>query len=308
MKKYLQVYVLVLLSATGFITCKKTVEKDNTGFASNIGGTPDSNTLILSTGDTTVAYPKRRITNCPGGPDYGDSVIFVQPSSSDYIIVPRNQPAPGTYFAWPGGMVIDKHTGSINVTKSEMGLRYNIGYVKEGTTDTCVQTIILAGASYADSIYVISNNERYATPYFNADPALTSICSNSGQGGKSCEFDVTDQLGKKSIKIDKKTGVIDLTNTLKSAFGPLPVNGATVTTTMSYTLNDKSNLATEQITLQLIYYNKKSDVPASLLATVTDKLNKIQNGSLLVNVPGSGQQLRNGNPRPPIIIVTRFAF
>ncbi|MEO5591003.1 MAG: hypothetical protein ABIR15_07225 [Chitinophagaceae bacterium] len=111
-----------------------------------------------------------------------------------------------------------------------------------------------------------------------------------------------------ALPIFQKTGVIDLKNTLKSAFGNITLNGATVTITMTYTLNDNSNSAPEQITLQLVYYNKKSDVPASLLATVSDKLNKIQYGALLVNVPGSGQQLRNANPRPPIIIVTRFAF
>ena len=59
-------------------------------------------------------------------------------------------------------MVINKNTGAIHVSKSETGLRYNCGYVKPGTTGTCIQTLLPAGISYADSLYVLNNGERHA--------------------------------------------------------------------------------------------------------------------------------------------------
>ena len=113
------------------------------------------------------------ITGCSYSPDYGDTLIYPQPTTTqDYIVVPINNPGTGRYFSWPEGMVIDSATGAINITKSETGERYAIGFVKEGTTDTCVQTLIIAGASYMDSVYVLANNATKAVPYFNANPNL----------------------------------------------------------------------------------------------------------------------------------------
>ncbi|HTE12145.1 MAG TPA: hypothetical protein VK645_14270, partial [Chitinophagaceae bacterium] len=174
---------------------------------------------------------------------------------------------------------------------------------------TCLQTLILAGISYADSLYVLNNDQRYAKPYYNADPNLTAVCSGSGvPGGGNCDFDINGQAASQKVVVDHNTGIIDLKNTASKAFGLLPFNGTTVTTTIAYKLNDNSNMAVQKITVNLVYYYKKSDVPASLLSLVTDKLNKILNQVLLINLLGdNSQQLRNGSPRPPIIIVTRSA-
>jgi len=294
----------VLLFCASVVACKKSID---TNVAPD-PGISDSSTVALSsdTAQTLVAYPKQRNTNCANAPDYGDSVIFIQ--SGSFTVKPINHPDTGTYFSWPTGMVIDKNTGAINVSKSETGLRYNIGWVKKGTTDTCMQTMILAGMSYEDSLYVLNDDQRYAKPYYNADPNQAPPCSGSGvPGGGGCSFDLNGQLTKHYIAIDKNTGIIDLKNTASKAFGILPQNGATVQTTMEYKINDASNLAMQKITVKLIYYNRKSDVPADLLAAVTDKLNKIVNQLLLINIPGTGgQQTFSGNPRPPIIIVTRY--
>ena len=98
---------------------------------------------------------------CSNSPDYGDSIVYLQPSKADYIVHPVNAVAlgKGTYFAWPLGLIIDSASGAINVSQSETGLRYIIGFVKTGTKDTCVKNLILAGVNYADSIYVIENND-----------------------------------------------------------------------------------------------------------------------------------------------------
>ena len=308
------IILTALLLVAGMTACKKSLDTASPADTDTGTGVKDTTTQTVTQTDTSsgsaVSYPQKTMTKCPGAPDYGDSIIFIQHSGTDYIVKPINHPDTGTYFAWPQGMVLDKNTGAINVTKSEGGLRYNLGYVKKGTIDTCIQTLILAGVSYEDSLYVLNNDQRYAKPYYNADPNLTSICSGSGvPGGSTCAFDINGQASKQHVIIDHNTGIIDLKNTASKAFGLIPLNGTTVKTTITYELNDNSNMAPQQITVDLIYYNKKSDVPAGLLAAVTDKLNKILNQILLINLLGnSSQQMNYGNPRPPIIIVTRFAL
>ena len=132
-------------------------------------------------------------SSCPVLPIYGDTIVFPQPTSgTDYIITPVNNPGPGKYLSWPVGMVIDSVTGAIDLTASETGLQYLIGYVKSGTTDTCLSTLIVGGASYADSVYVLSENQNYAAPYFDANPNLLSVCSTPG----ACSFDVTGSAAK----------------------------------------------------------------------------------------------------------------
>jgi hypothetical protein len=308
MKKNTRIPVLAaIVLITSMTACKKNLDTSTPADAS-IPGNDTTHTVKVDTG-SRVSYPQQIVTRCPGAPSYGDSIIFMQPSTTDYIIKPINHPDTGTYFAWPVGMRIDKNTGAINVSKSEGGLRYNIGYVRKGTTDTCLQTLILAGISYADSLYVLNNDERYAKPYYNADPTLAPVCSGSGvPGGSTCSFDITGQANSQHVVIDHNSGIIDLKNTASKAFGLIPLNGTTVTTTFAYQLGDNSNMATQYITVNIVYYNKKSDVPPSLLSAVTDKLNKILNQVLLINLGNTSQQMNYGNPRPPIIVVTRFAL
>lgn len=239
-----------------------------------------------------VPYPKTFVTGCIYSPDYGDTIIFPQPTTTqDYIVTPVNNPGVGRYFSWPEGMVIDSATGAINITKSETGLKYAIGFVKNGTADTCMQTLIIAGASYMDSVYVLANNETKAYPYFNANPNLVTPPSGS-------KFDITKDAYGKKISVNGGTGIIDLKQSLSGgAFGPLPYNGQTVETTMFYTLNDASNNALQQIPVQLMYYNSKSQIGAALLNNVLLKLNNILTGNLIT---------KSGNPRPPLIIITRY--
>ena len=308
MKKNTRIPVLAaFVLITSITACKKNLDT-STPAGTGTPGNDTTHTVKVDTG-SRISYPQQIVTRCPGAPSYGDSIIFMQPSTTDYIVKPINHPDTGTYFAWPQGMTIDKNTGAINVSKSEGGLRYKIGYVRKGTIDTCLQTLILAGISYEDSLYVLNNDERYAKPYYNADPTLAPVCSGSGvPGGSACSFDINGQANSQHVVIDHNSGFIDLKNTASGAFGLIPLNGTTVTTTFAYQLGDNSNMATQYITVKLIYYNKKSDVPPSLLAAVTDKLNKILNQVLLINLGNTSQQMNYGNPRPPIIIVTRFAL
>lgn len=302
-----RITVLALALLVSFASCKKSVD---TEIIVPVVPPVVKDTTQSVANDTVpaISYPQQTTTRCPGAPDYGDTILFTQPGTSDYIVTPVNHPDAGSYFSWPKGMILDKNTGAINVTKSETGLRYSIGYVKTGTTDTCIQTLVLAGVSYADSIYVLGNDQRYAKPYYNADPNLAPVCSGSGvPGGSQCDFDITGQAASQNVVVDHNNGFIDLKATANKAFGLLPLNGTKVTTTISYQLADNSNMAVQKISVNLIYYNRKSDIPPDLLALVTDKLNKITYNLLLINLLGDNSSQYKGSPRPPIIIVTRFA-
>jgi hypothetical protein len=283
---WLPVFLLVCIP----LACRKTVTEPT----QTPSGPNGSDTIHKNTSDTTYQhppYPQTFVTGCTYSPDYGDTIIFPQPvKTQDYIVSPINNPGTGRYFSWPEGMVIDSATGAINVTKSETGLKYAIGFVKSGSTDTCMQTLIIAGASYMDSVYVLANNATTAKPYFNANPNLTTAPSGS-------KFDITKAAYGQKVSVNNGSGIIDLKQTLNGgAFGPVPYDGQTVTTDMYYTLNDASNNAVQHIPVQLMYYYSKATIGAGLISTIQSRLNNILTGNLIS---------KSNNTRPPIIIITR---
>lgn len=286
----------VILSVTFFcaIACKKSIDPSS----------PDTGTII-QTHDTTqatsslpppVPYPVNPVQECNYAPDYGDSVIYPQPATNgDYYAYPQNnQGIQGTYLSWPVGLVMDPKTGSIDLTQSQSGLRYSVAFVKEGTTDTCMAQLIVGGAYYMDSVYVVTMNDT-VKPYFNANPDWPSPClTNQGEG---CKFDYNNKAKNQGIVIDQHTGNINVQQTMKNnLFGLIPLNGTTVNTTIYYWLNDNSNYADQKVPLQMVYYNHRSDIPPGLLASVTNDLLNILGDLLLSKGPA---------PRPPLIIIVR---
>ncbi len=272
----------------------------------------DSVPLPIGGTDTTVIpppippppppapFPVIPSTGCSFAPTYGDSIIFPQPTGgSDYVVSPNNNPGTGKYYSWPVGLAIDSITGVIDLTKSQTGLRYDVGFVKSGTSDTCINQLIVGGADYMDSVYVIDNGSTTALPYYDANPLLASPCAS----GNGCTFDVTGSAAAKKVIVDKNTGVIDLQKTLTGsgllggAFGPLPLNGMNTTATIYYRLNDASNLALQRIDVEVMYYGSKSQVPPGLLNSLTSVLGNILSGHLISTT--------SINPRPPLIIIVR---
>jgi hypothetical protein len=192
-------------------------------------------------------------------------------------------------------LVIDSKTGAINLTTSQTGQRYDVAFVQYGTTDTCISQIIIAGTAYMDSVYTMSQSQTTAAPYFNADPGAPSPCQGS-QDGPGCVFDYGNYAARQGIHVNSQTGAISLKQTVKNAFGKNPANGATINTVIFYRLNDNSHYALQYIQLQLIYYNKRSDIPASLLATIASRQTNALNTALISKGPSA---------RPPLIVITR---
>jgi hypothetical protein len=246
---------------------------------------------------TLVPFPEFPLTGCPNDPNYGDSVVFPQPSGTqDYIVRPINSPGSGRYLSWPAGMIIDSNTGAIDLTASDAGQQYAIGFVRAGTTDTCISTLIIAGASYMDSIYNLGDHADKAFPYFDANPNLASVCGSSPNGSPGCQFDVTGSATNHKMVIDKSTGEIDLKKSLNGIFGPDPVNGQMAEITIYYQLNDPSNMALQQIQVELIYYDSESAMSAGLLDKIKNRHAQESSGQLVSP---------NNTARPPLIVIIR---
>jgi hypothetical protein len=255
-------------------------------------------------------------------PDYGDSIIYPKwkGPTQDYIIKPKDTSATGTYFALPQGIVINPTTGEINVSKSETGVRYHIGFVKTGTQDTCISTLILGGITYVDSIYSLNNNDTLAIPYYYANPTTPALCDPSddndypGQGqhgNNKCEFDDDEDIDGNGpgdeplpgntangagVRVRTTSGIINLKKTLlEGAFGSTtPINGTKITVTIHYRLNDQSGRVLQRIPVELYYYDKVSDIPSTFRSEIALKRQNFFNYLIV-----------NSKPRPPLIILTR---
>lgn len=282
----------LLLTIVSLVSCKKTVEQS--GNTPNAFVQHDSITHVINT--TQNPYPITPVQECVYSPNYGDTILYPQPSSVGFSYAyPQNtNNVQGTYLSWPGGLVMDPNTGAINLTLSQTGQRYDIAFVQNGTTDTCISQLIVAGTAYMDSVYSLSESQSTAPPYVNANPGAPSPCQN--QGGQGCQFDFGNFAKRQGVEVDNQTGAIALQRTVRKAFGKNPVNGATVNTVIFYRLNDNSNYALQHIELQLIFYNSKSDIPAPLLATISARQSNALNTLLISKGPSS---------RPPLIVIVR---
>jgi hypothetical protein len=314
MKKKLPIGSMILvLVLLGFMACRKTIStaeeltprppvKSDTAKNQIDSATSPSDTLQINKDTTLVPFPETPLLGCTYSPDYGDSIMYPQPTNGqDYVIYPvNNAGVAGKYFSWPEGLVLNSQTGAIDMTKSETGARYDIGFVKDGTTDTCLSQLIVAGAAYMDSVYVLGDNQTTAAPYYNANPYAPPVCTGSS-GGQGCQFDYNNHAKNQGVEIDNHTGVIDLQKTMKnSLFNLLPIDGTTINTTVYYKLDDNSNSAPQQISVKLMFYNRKSDIPPSLLASITNKLVTTLENLLMLDKSGAAA------PRPPLIIITRY--
>lgn len=256
----------------------------------------NSNTLLANT-----------YNSCPNAPNYGDTIIFTKPKTGgDFFAEPiNNQGVLGTYLSWPEGLKLNRTTGSINLSQSETGVRYKVAFVKQGTTDTCVSQLIIGGMTYLDKIYAIDQNDTLAKPIFNADPLGSSICDNSddtdypdnnNNGNNRCEFDDAAPGSKANdlkLRVRTKSGIINLKKSLADGiFGATVKNGDFKLVNIQYQLNDASNKATQSVSVKVMYYDKISNIPASLQQEISSK-----------NLSMFSYQVVNGRPRPPLIII-----
>jgi hypothetical protein len=261
--------------------------------------------------DNTNIHLTFTSTTCTNAPNYGDSILYLQPKTGgDFFVSPiNNTGVEGTYLSWPEGLNMNKNSGVINLSQSETGVRYNVAFVKKGTTDTCVSQLIIGGMTYLDKIYVLDQNDTLAKPVFNADPFKNSICDdsddsdypdNNGSGNNKCVFDDAgpgQKANDQKLRVRTKSGIINLKRSVADGlFGPNLKNGDSKNVKIQYRLNDASQKASQKVTVKAMYYDKVSSIPASLMQEISGKRQNMFT-----------YQVVNGKPRPPLLVIVGFS-
>lgn len=293
-----------------YVACSKTVQSGDKLKATNPTGRRDSTKLhkpqiIDSTLEAVILTVNS--STCPNAPQYGDSIVFLKPKNgSDFIVYPMNNAnVDGTYLSWPKGLKLNKNTGAINLSQSETGVRYNLAFIKNGSTDTCVSQLIVGGLTYMDEIYNLDQSDTLAMPVFNADPYAHSVCDfsddtdypdNNGNGNNKCVFD-DDSPGQRAndqkLRVRSKSGIINLKRSMEDGlFGKNPRNGESKIVQIKYKLNDASQNADQKISVQVMYYDNVSGIPNAIQNEIAGKRANMYNYKIV-----------NGQPRPPLIII-----
>lgn len=239
----------------------------------------------------------------PSGPydlSYGDSILYLRPQSTDYIVYPTETRA-GTYTGFPDGIEIDENTGAINVTGSETGLRYRITHTAPNGTQTST-LVVLSGITFTDKFYNLSLDDSIAFPVYNALesrilPVTGSIFDEGGlANGSGCDVGTVN-------------GRINLAQTVRNGlFGNTPTNDARRDIDIVYRLNDPSSKAVNKLRVRLYYYTSMATVAPDLLETLRDRE---ELGVFLRNTPvftqagnnDNARTLREAKPRPPCVII-----
>ncbi|WP_448520159.1 hypothetical protein [Rhodoflexus sp.] len=219
-----------------------------------------------------------------------DSLIFHpditrRNTSRERIIRPKISPedAVGRFESDIAGLDINETDGSINIDRSEAGIRYTVRFVPNDPNllpDTV--GLIIAGVDYLDSVYVLSRNRFRAFPIVNADRNSRNNRGIAGlPGSMSGRF--TGAFGFTSTLpplLSDSLGVIDLNRakeiilqrrrTTPTFTNPLNLN-------IRYTLRDsvknaapdtlgggKTPFAVVQstVSVQIYHYQFRTDIPA----------------------------------------------
>jgi hypothetical protein len=228
---------------------------------------------------------------------YGDSILYLQNTSGDYIVHPAVAKQ-GNYYGFPEGIEIDNATGAINVSKSETGLRYRITYVSP-KGDSSSTMVVLSGITFKDHYYHLSTGDSIANPVYNALETRSVPLSGSN-------FDEGSGANSGGCSVKTNNGTINLAQTARNGvFGNTPQNDVRRDFDIQYRLNDGSNKSLNKLRVRLYWYNTMADVPTDLLQTLSDR--EAQGVFLrTAQVNGSPAQARTtalAKPRPPCVII-----
>jgi len=225
----------------------------------------------------SIANTATFTTDVTKSPYYGDSILYVRGNeASAYQFKPTNSLGNGTYVAWPAGLAIDAQTGIIDVSKSEPGSRYNVGFVSATTGDTAYNQVIIDGVTYVDGIYTLDSKDSVLQPYYNTS-AITPWTANNivsdfvgDTRSHSPAFDVSVggmlSANEQGLNVSTADGSINLANSVRQGlFGSNPQNGDTKEVPIYYRLGDASRHSLLRSTVIVHYYNTLADVPVALL-------------------------------------------
>jgi hypothetical protein len=269
MKKLFQILFTFLLPATVFTAC----QKDTIGNYVK----PPNDTLPPPPGGITLSY--------------GDSIFYLSASGTN-IISPKPMSKKGTFYGFPEGIELDTLTGAISLLESEMGLRYKIMFVPDGTTDTISTKVVLSGINFYDGIYHLSKGDTIAKPIYNANgqayaPGLFGT-------GAANIFDDGNGCNTQGCAVSLNNGSINLAQSLRNG-AILRKNDDQKEFTYYYRMDDKSSKALNKLKVLLYYYDSVADIPQYLW----DILLIDHAGTILRTTKGQ----KIAKPRPPCIVI-----
>lgn len=235
-----------------------------------------------------------------GGPyilSYGDSILYQQPSATDYIVSPLTR-RNGVYRGFPEGIEIDDVTGAINISKSETGLRYRITHTAPDGTETTIK-VVLSGITFTDHFYRLSAGDSIALPVYNASASRILPLSGSS-------FDEGNLANGGGCSVRTDNGKINLAETIRNGvFGFPPRNDAQQTFEIKYRVNDGSGKSLNKLKVLLYWYNTMADVPQYLWDLLNDRTTQgvfLRNGAI-ANSEIVGRTGQAAKPRPPCVII-----
>lgn len=236
------------------------------------------------------------------GLSYGDSIFYLRPQATDYIVYPNRQRS-GQYLGFPDGIQIDQATGAINVSKSESGLRYRITYISP-QGDTSSAMVVISGINFLDKFHHLSRGDSIAFPVYNA--SIDRVIPLNGS-----DFDEGNNANSGGCAVRTINGQINLAETVRNGvFGTVPKNNAQQEFDIYYRLNDNSDKALNKIRVKIYYYDTINDVAPDLLQTLQDRENDgVFLGTTSAQIPANSSTARTlsvqktAKPRPPCVII-----
>lgn len=233
--------------------------------------------------------------------DYGDSILYLQNQSADVIVKPvQAATLAGEYSGFPEGIEIDSKTGAINVSKSEMGLRYKISFVPTGSKDTVSTIVLLSGINYLDGFYKLTTADSILRPTYNG--SFNSVIPGINNGSV---FDEGSGCNSAGCNVNIASGSINLAQTVRNAvFGTTPANNDRHEFQLNYRINDKSGKTLNTLKVKLYYFKTMNDVTQEAYDIIASRQGTILRAA---NFATASLRTLNANkaakPRPPCIFI-----
>ena len=239
---------------------------------------------------------------------YGDSILYQQNQAADYIVTPVKSTLTGVYTGFPEGIELDANTGAINVSKSEMGLRYRISFLPSGSKDTLSTIVLLSGINYYDGFYILNTADSILKPVYNASPSNAVPGVNNGS-----VFDEGAGCNSAGCNVNLAAGSINLAQTVRNGvFGATPTNNDRHEFLLNYRINDKSGKALNSLKVKLYFFKSMADVTQEAYDIIASRAGTVfrtaaETGSAAAIFPVANGRTFNANkaakPRPPCIFI-----
>lgn len=255
--------------------------------------------ILIISGFIAISCSNKEVG--PNGPyhlSYGDSIIYLQNTSNDYVVNPT-ETREGTYYGFPDGIEIDDRTGAINVSKSETGLRYRITHVSP-KGDTTKTLVVLSGITFKDHFYHLSTGDSIANPVYNA--SLSRVLPLAGSN-----FDDGNLANTSGCSVKTDNGKINLSESVRrGVFGANPRNDDQKEIEIKYRINDGSGKSLNKLKVLLYWYNTTADVPQYLWDILNERSSQgvfLRSGDINSNNLPQARTAAIAKPRPPCVII-----